>query len=84
MSKKRLSGEELYEEFKRREAKNKEENEKKLREARKNVPKCCRNCRWSWYRYVLPTGSFLEPSEFCGCRLKVSLVDPNGVCENFL
>ena len=38
MSKKRLSGEELYEEFKRREAKNKEENEKKLREARKNVP----------------------------------------------
>ena len=26
----------------------------------------------------------LELSEFCGCRLKVSLVDPNGVCENFL
>lgn len=36
MSKKRLSGEELYEEFKRREAKNKEENEKKLRD-RKSV-----------------------------------------------
>ena len=84
MAKKRLSGEELFEEFKRREAKNKEENDKKLEESRRNVPRYCRNCQRSWYRYVPPTGSFLEPSEFCGCRLKGKLVDPNGVCKKFL
>lgn len=84
MAKKRLSGEELFKEFKRREAKNKEENEERLKEARKNVPRCCRNCQRSWYRYVSPTGSFSEPSEFCGCRSKGNLVDPNGVCEKFL
>ena len=84
MAKKRLSGEELFEEFKRREAKNKEENEERLKEARKNVPRCCRNCQRSWYRYVSPTGSFSEPSEFCGCRSKGNLVNPNGVCEKFL
>ena len=84
MSKKRLSGEELYKELERLEAEKKKESERKLREARKDVPKCCKNCMNSWYRYVPPTGSFKEPSEFCGCKLKLSLVDPNGVCKKFL
>lgn len=84
MSKKRLTGEELLEEWKRREQKNLKKYEEDLKKRLNSVSKECKNCECSWYRYIPPTGSFSEASEYCGCRKKASLVNPHGCCEEFI
>lgn len=43
----------------------------------------CKYCANSFYRNFPATEKFLTPAEFCGCRVKQSLVDPNGRCECF-
>lgn len=74
-----LSREELLAEFKRR-----EQEQKAMQQCiRSSKERICKNCKRSWYREIPPTGSFTDVAEYCGCRLKASLVDPSGSCENF-
>lgn len=72
--------EELLKAWKEKEEQIKKE---KTEEVIPYVTKACKNCANSFYRYVPPTGTFTEPAEFCGCRKKVNLVDPNASCESF-
>ncbi len=60
------------------------EKEERLKKEQDVKTKCCRNCGNSFYRCVPPTGCFPEPSEYCGCRKKVEMVDPNGSCQSFV
>ena len=79
MARRILSRDELLEEFRRR-----EKEQKDLQDAIiASKKRICKNCKKSWYREIPPTGSFTEATEYCGCRLKASLVDPSGSCENF-
>lgn len=43
----------------------------------------CKYCANSFYRNFDATENFPTPAEYCGCRVKQSLVDPNGRCECF-
>ena len=87
MKKRHLSGQELLDAWRKKEEdlRRKREIEHQLERAEKlrTTPHECMHCKHSWYRYVEPTGCFTESSEFCGCRLKMDLVDPHGVCESF-
>ncbi len=76
--------EELLKAWKEKEERLKKEQDEV--EAMKNIfeTKCCRDCENSFYRYVPPTGCFTKPSEYCGCRKKVKMVDPNGSCQSFV
>lgn len=57
--------------------------EREREEAKKDLPRQCKNCFHSWYKVIEPTGCFTEASEYCGCRLKNDLVDPYGICDSF-
>lgn len=83
MSRKNLTSDELFQEWKKREQAAKEENERKIRIAKSNIPRECKNCKHSWYKQIPPRGSFTTPTEYCGCRKKSSLVDPKGFCDEF-
>lgn len=43
----------------------------------------CKNCKAAFYRSFPATDNFPSSAKFCGCRMKQSLVDPNGHCECF-
>lgn len=83
MSKTARSFEELLETWKKTEEENRLKEERQREEAKRHLPEQCKNCFNSWYRLIPPTGSFTESTEYCGCRLKNILVDPNGICESF-
>lgn len=83
MMSKRLTGQELFDEWKRREKEQREEEERKRAEKRKLLPNICKYCNHSWYRLIPPRGNFTEYSEYCGCRIKNDLVSPNGTCDLF-
>lgn len=81
--KKHLSGQELLDAWKKMEQENREKREKERLERLKNVPRKCRNCSNSWYCEIPPRGNFAESIEYCGCRKKTALVNPDGVCKDF-
>lgn len=83
MARKIYTREELLKAWKEQEKKIKEEEKEKRAKKELCTTQCCRSCKHSFHRYIPPTGTFTEPSEFCGCRKKVAIVDPNGVCEKF-
>ena len=83
MGKKRLTGAELLEAYRAEERKAREKQEQVRQEKLLTVEHKCKNCKRSWYKYIPPTGFFKDPSEYCGCREKNSLVDPQGCCESF-
>lgn len=83
MARRVFSKEELLEAWRKQEKEIKRANDERQAEREFWTTHCCRNCEHSFYRYVPPTGTFTEPSEFCGCHKKVDLVDPNGVCQDF-
>lgn len=80
---KRLTGEELLREWRRKEEELRIAREKEREEKLKNIPRQCKNCFNSWFREIPPTGSFTEATTYCGCRIKTKLVDPCGCCELF-
>lgn len=80
---KRLTGQELLDAWKAKEEQIRLEKEKARKKALESVPNQCKNCANSWYRLVPPTGSFTEATEYCGCKIKIKLVDPCDVCELF-
>lgn len=90
MGRRIYSREELFEAWKKMEQDQKNSNEEaNTREVTKTevkvelVTKCCKNCANGFYRYVPPTGSFTEASEFAGCRLHAKVVNPDEYCSDF-
>ena len=81
--KKRLSGPELLEAWRKKEETLRMEREIARAAKLKTISHECMNCMHSWYRLVEPTGCFTEASEFCGCRLHVKMVDPHATCPQF-
>lgn len=89
MGRRTYSKAELLELWKKMEEKRKEETKEheKVKEPDEPkvelVTKCCKNCANGFYRYIPPTGTFTEPSEFAGCRLHAKVVNPYECCQNF-
>ena len=85
MGRRIYSREELFEAWKKMEQDrkiSKEETDKHEVKVER-VTKCCKNCANGFYRYVPPTGSFTDPSEFAGCRLHAKVVKPWESCPDF-
>ncbi len=57
---------------------------KKQEEQKREERKKCKNCGHGFYKSFEATENFPEATEYCGCRIKCSLVDPNGCCEAFM
>ena len=72
MPKKVRSQEQLLNDLKDHEAQKRKERKK------------CKNCGNSFYRKFNSTQNFPESAEFCGCKIKCRMVDPEGCCEAFL